>query len=38
LTPPLQPAVQAVGSVDDQARLSDWLHAHKVDTILGPLS
>jgi len=34
----LQAAVQAVGSVDDQAKLSDWLHNNKVDTILGPLS
>jgi branched-chain amino acid transport system substrate-binding protein len=34
----LQAAVQAVGSVDDQAKLSEWLHANKVDTILGPLS
>jgi branched-chain amino acid transport system substrate-binding protein len=34
----LQAAVQAVGSVDDQAKLSDWLHNNKVQTILGPLS
>jgi branched-chain amino acid transport system substrate-binding protein len=34
----LQAAVQAVGSVDDQSKLSDWLHTNKVDTILGPLS
>ena len=34
----LQAAVTAVGSVDDQAKLSDWLHTNKVDTILGPLS
>jgi branched-chain amino acid transport system substrate-binding protein len=34
----LQAAVQAVGSVDDQAKISDWLHKNKVDTILGPLS
>ena len=34
----LQAAVQAVGSVADQSKLSDWLHTNKVDTILGPLS
>jgi branched-chain amino acid transport system substrate-binding protein len=34
----LQAAVTAVGSVDDQSKISDWLHANKVDTILGPLS
>src|SRR6266545_4461931 len=34
----LQAAVQGVGSIDDQSKLSDWLHTHKVDTILGPLS
>jgi branched-chain amino acid transport system substrate-binding protein len=34
----LQAAVQAVGSVDDQAKISDWLHKNKVETILGPLS
>lgn len=34
----LQKAVEAVGSVDDQIKLSDWLHSNKVDTILGPLS
>ena len=33
----LQAAVEAVGSLD-QARLSDWLHNNKVQTILGPLS
>jgi branched-chain amino acid transport system substrate-binding protein len=33
----LQAAVEAVGSVD-QARLADWLHNNKVQTILGPLS
>jgi branched-chain amino acid transport system substrate-binding protein len=33
----LQAAVQAVGSVDDQAKIS-WLHNNKVQTILGPLS
>jgi branched-chain amino acid transport system substrate-binding protein len=34
----LQKAVEAVGSVDDQTKLSEWLHGNKVDTILGPLS
>jgi branched-chain amino acid transport system substrate-binding protein len=34
----LQAAVKAVGSIDDQAKLADWLHKNKVDTILGPLS
>jgi branched-chain amino acid transport system substrate-binding protein len=34
----LQAAVTAVGSVDDQSKISDWLHRNKVDTILGPLS
>ncbi len=34
----LQKAVESVGSVDDQAKLSEWLHSNKVDTILGPLS
>ena len=33
----LQAATTAVGSLD-QAKLSDWLHANEVDTILGPLS
>jgi ABC-type branched-subunit amino acid transport system substrate-binding protein len=33
----LQAAVEAVGSLD-QARISDWLHNNKVQTILGPLS
>ena len=31
-------AVNAVGSIDDQAKLADWLHANAVETILGPLS
>ena len=31
-------AVKAVGSIDDQAKLADWLHANTVETILGPLS
>ena len=34
----LQAAVEGVGSIDDQQALADWLHANKVDTILGPLS
>jgi branched-chain amino acid transport system substrate-binding protein len=27
-----------VGSIDDQAKLADWLRANPVDTILGQLS
>lgn len=34
----LQAAVEAVGSIDDQAALKDWLHENEVETILGPLS
>jgi branched-chain amino acid transport system substrate-binding protein len=34
----LQAAVTAVDSVDDQSKISDWLHGNKVDTRLGPLS
>jgi branched-chain amino acid transport system substrate-binding protein len=34
----MQAAVEGVGSIDDQAKLSDWLRANTVDTILGPLS
>ncbi len=34
----LQAAVTAVGSIDDQSKISAWLHSNKVDTILGPLS
>jgi branched-chain amino acid transport system substrate-binding protein len=34
----MQAAVEAVGSIDDQAALADWLHSNSVDTILGPLS
>ena len=34
----VQRAVEAVGSVDDQQALADWLHANEVETILGPLS
>src|SRR3954471_4205181 len=34
----LQAAVKAIGGIDDQAKLADWLHKNKVDTILGPLN
>ena len=34
----LQAAVEAVGSIDDQKALADWLHANEVETILGTLS
>jgi branched-chain amino acid transport system substrate-binding protein len=34
----LQAAVEAVGSIDDQKALADWLHENEVETILGPLS
>jgi branched-chain amino acid transport system substrate-binding protein len=34
----LAAAVTAVGSIDDQAKLADWLRANTVDTLLGPLS
>lgn len=33
----LQAAVKAVGSLDQKA-LASWLHAHSVDTIVGPLT
>ncbi len=33
----LAAAVTAVGAID-QDKIADWLHANKVDTILGPLS
>lgn len=33
----LQKAVEEVGKID-QAKLAEWLHANKVETILGPLS
>jgi branched-chain amino acid transport system substrate-binding protein len=33
----LEAAVKGVGSIDDQAKLADWLRGHSVDTILGPL-
>ena len=31
-------AVKAVGSIDDQLKLADWLRSNQVNTILGPLS
>ncbi|MGH3346735.1 MAG: amino acid ABC transporter substrate-binding protein, partial [Nocardioides sp.] len=34
----LQATVEAVGSIDDQQALADWLHENEVETILGPLS
>ncbi|MBS1691903.1 MAG: amino acid ABC transporter substrate-binding protein [Actinobacteria bacterium] len=34
----LAAAVTAVGSIDDQAKLADWLRNNTVDTVLGPLS
>ena len=34
----LQAAVEAVGSIEDQQALADWLHENEVETILGPLS
>jgi branched-chain amino acid transport system substrate-binding protein len=34
----LQAAVEAVGSIDDQQKLADWLHDNEVETILGTLS
>jgi branched-chain amino acid transport system substrate-binding protein len=34
----LAAAVNGVGSIDDQAKLAEWLHANSVDTLLGPLS
>lgn len=34
----LQAAVEAVGSIEDQTALADWLHENEVETILGPLS
>lgn len=33
----LQAAVEAVGSIEDQAALADWLHENGVETILGEL-
>lgn len=34
----LQAAVEAVGSIDDQTALADWLRENEVETILGDLS
>lgn len=34
----LAAAVEAVGSVDDQSKLADWLRDNSVDTLLGTLS
>lgn len=34
----LAAAVEAVGSIDDQTALADWLHGNSVDTLLGTLS
>jgi branched-chain amino acid transport system substrate-binding protein len=34
----MQAAVKAVGSIDDQMKLADWIRDNKVDTILGPLN
>jgi branched-chain amino acid transport system substrate-binding protein len=31
-------AIKAVGSIDDQLKLADWIRGHTVQTILGPLS
>ena len=33
----MQAAVEAVGSIDDQGALADWLRENEVETILGPL-
>ena len=34
----LSAAVNAVGSIDDQAALADWLRSNSVETLLGTLS
>ncbi|CAN5615013.1 ABC transporter substrate-binding protein [soil metagenome] len=34
----LAAAITAAGGYDDQAKLADWLHQNKVETILGELS
>lgn len=34
----LAAAIEAVGSLEDQSALADWLRENTVDTILGPLS
>ena len=33
----LEAAVKAVGSIEDQTKLADWIRGHSVNTILGPL-
>jgi branched-chain amino acid transport system substrate-binding protein len=33
----MQAAVKAVGSIDDQTKLADWIRSNSVNTILGPL-
>jgi len=33
----MQAAIKAVGGIDDQAKLADWLRHNTVNTILGPL-
>jgi len=33
----MQAAVKAVGSIDDQTKLADWIRSNTVNTILGPL-
>jgi branched-chain amino acid transport system substrate-binding protein len=33
----MQAAVKAVGGIDDQTKLADWIRGHTVNTILGPL-
>ena len=34
----MQAAVKAVGGIDDQTKLADWIRGHSVNTILGPLT
>lgn len=34
----LQAAVEAVGSLDDQEKIADWLRSNSVETVLGTLS
>ena len=33
----MQAAVKAVGSIDDQTKLANWIRSNSVNTILGPL-
>jgi branched-chain amino acid transport system substrate-binding protein len=33
----MQAAVKAVGGIDDQTKLADWIRGNTVETILGPL-